>query len=265
MNENSLRVRMEIDMKFELWSIWHVLYICSPFVIFSAIYGLVKKRSDKTTNIVGYILGSISILILIVRNVDIYIRSGWDPEVIPLQVCHIGSLIAGLALIFKKKWLILTAFCFNMIPAFLAMVFAESLANYDTLLKIRPQTYIWGHIFIIVCSLYALLIHRPKLNRKDLYKSIGFVGIMAFIAILCNSLFRAAFDWSPNYFYSYNHKGTPLKFLYESFPSSIYGWFEINWFYTTVLLIVFTGVFIGMYFIAKLLVKNNSDTKCRIK
>lgn len=246
---------MDAEMKFELWSIWHILYICSPFVIFWAVYGLVKNCSERTKHIVGYILGSISILILVVRNMDIYVRSGWDPEVIPLQVCHIGSIIAGLALIFKNKWLTLTAFCFNMIPAFLAMVFAQSLANYDTLLKIRPQTYIWGHTFIIVCALYALLVHRPQLSRKDLYKSLGFVGIMAVIAMICNSLFRTALDWTPNYFYLFNHKGTPLKFLYEVFPSSVYGWFEINWFYTGVLLVVFMGVFIGMYYIARLITK----------
>jgi uncharacterized membrane protein YwaF len=200
---------------------------------------------------VGYVLGGISVLILIVRNIDIFVRSGWGVEVIPLQVCHIGSLIAGFALIFKRKWLILTAFCFNMIPAFLAMVFADSLANYDTILKIRPQTYIWGHIFIIVCALYALIVFRPKFVKEDLYKALGFVMIMAILAILCNSLFRAWFDWTPNYFYLFNYKGTPLKFLYTAFPASVYGWFEINWFYTIVLLVVFTGVFIGMYYLAK--------------
>lgn len=250
-------------MKFEMWSIWHLLYICSSFLIFFIIYGLVKNRSDKAKNLVGYVLGVLSILILVLRNTDIFMRNGWDAEVIPLQVCHIGSIVAGLALIFKRKWLTLTAFCFNMIPAFLAMVFADSLANYDSLLKIRPQTYIWGHIFIVVCALYALLVHRPKLNKKDLYKSIGFVSIMAFIAILCNSLFRAAFAWEPNYFYLFNYKGTPLKFLYTVFPASVYSWFEINWFYTSVLLAVFTGVFIGMYHLAKLLVKGRLHVQCQ--
>lgn len=238
-------------MQFKMWSIWHFLYICSPFIIFFAIYFLIKKRSEHSKSLCGYILGSISILILIVRNVDIFVRSGWGVEVIPLQVCHIGSLIAGLALILKKKWLILTAFCFNMIPAILAMVFADSLANYDTLLKIRPQTYIWGHIFIVVCALYALLILRSQFTKKDLYKALSFVTIMATVAIFCNSLFRKLFDWEPNYFYLFNHKGTPLKFLYTALPSSTYGWFEINWFYTVVLLVVFTCAFIAMYYLAK--------------
>lgn len=238
-------------MQFKLWSIWHILYICSPFIIFFALYFLIRNRSARAKNICGYLLGGISVFILIIRNVDIFVRSGWGVEVIPLQVCHIGSVIAGLALIFKKKWLILTAFCFNMIPAFLAMVFADSLANYDTLLKIRPQTYIWGHIFIIVCALYALFIYRPSFCKKDLFHSLIFVGIMAVVAIVCNSLFRSALGWEPNYFYLFNHKGTPLKFLYTVFPASAYGWFEINWFYTLSLLAVFTGVFIAMYHLAK--------------
>lgn len=51
-------------MKFELWSIWHFLYIVSPFIILTIIYFLIRKKSDKTKNIVGYILGRISILIL---------------------------------------------------------------------------------------------------------------------------------------------------------------------------------------------------------
>lgn len=238
-------------MVFKLWSIWHILYLLSPFIMLSIIYLLIKNRSEKTKDIVGYILGSISIFILIIRNIDIFLRSGMDLEVIPLQVCHIGSVIAGLALILKKKWLVLTAFCFNMIPAFLAMIFADSLANYDTLLKIRPQTYIWGHIFIIVCALYALLFNSQKFKKKDLYKALIFVGSMALIAITCNSLFRTLFEWEPNYFYLFNYEGTPLKFLYNAFPSSVYGWFEINWFYVLVLLTVFVIVFIGMYWVAK--------------
>lgn len=242
-------------MVFKLWSVWHILYIISPFMIFSTIYFIIRKRSDKAKNLVGTVLGVISVFILIIRNVDIYVRSGWDVEVIPLQVCHIGSLVAGFALIFKKKWLIATAFCFNMIPAILAMVFADSLANYDTLLKIRPQTYIWGHIFIVVCALYGVLIFLPKLTKRDMLYSTVFVGTMSIAAILCNSVFRVLLDWEPNYFYLYNYKGTPLKFLYDAVPTSTYGWFSINWLYTITLCIVFVAVFIGLFFVARQIVK----------
>ena len=164
-------------------------------------------------------------------------------------------------MIFQRRWLILTSFCFNAIPALLAMVFANSLANYDTIFKIRAQAYVWGHILIVVCALYALLLCRPKFNRYDLYKSMGFVGCMSLIATVCNSLFRETLNWTPNYFYLFDYKGTPLKFLYNAFPTSHYGWFEINWFYWGVLLAVFVGVFIGMYYLAKLLLKSTSTQK----
>ena len=248
-------------MIFKLWSVFHFIYLISPFVIFAVIYILTTNKTDKTKRIVGIILGLISLFIIIIRNVDIYLRNGWDLEVIPLQVCHIGSIVTGLALITKRKCLILTSFCFNMIPAFLAMVFADSLANYDTLLKIRPQTYIWGHIFIIVCALYGVFVFKPKLTKQNLITSIIIVSSLAVIAIICNSLFRVLFDWTPNYFYLYDYSGTPLKFLYTALPTSTYGWFTINWFYTLTLLVVFVGVFVGLYFLVKFIISKMENKK----
>lgn len=242
-------------MKFELWSVWHILYILSPFVMFGIIYPLVYRRSERVKNTVGLVLGILSVLIILVRNVDIYVRSGWDLEVIPLQVCHIGSIVAGLALILRKRWLLTTSFCFHMLPAILAMVFADSLANYDTLLKIRPQTYVWGHMLIVVCALYGIFVLLPKLKVRDLLPSISFVASMSVVAILCNSLFRATLKWEPNYFYLYTYKGTPLKFLYDVFPTSEYGWFAINWFYTLTQLAFFVAVFVVLFFLAKWIVK----------
>lgn len=242
-------------MIFKLWSVVHFLYLLSPFIIFTGIYFLIKNRSERTKYIVGVVLGSLSVLVLLVRNIDIFIRQGWEVEVIPLQVCHIGSLVAGIALITKRKWLIITSFCFNMIPAFLAMVFADSLANYDTLLKIRAQAYVWGHILIVVCALYGVIVLLPKLTKRDLAYSLAFVGGMATTAVICNSAFRALLDWTPNYFYLYDYKGTPLKFLYKVFPTSSYGWFSINWFYVLTLLAVFVAVFIALFFLARLIVK----------
>ncbi|MBQ7307061.1 MAG: YwaF family protein [Clostridia bacterium] len=172
-------------MIFKIWSVLHILFILSPFAIFIPLYFLLKNKSQKTKYIVGITLGTLSLFVLILRNVDIFLRNGWDLEVIPLQVCHIGNIVSGLGLILRKKWLLCTTFCFNLIPALCAIIFADSLANYDTLLKIRPQTYIWGHILIIVCALYGLLIYKPKFEKKDLVISLSFVGIIMVTAMVC--------------------------------------------------------------------------------
>ena len=194
-------------MVFKLWSVTHFLYMLSPAVLFLGIYFLIKDRSERAKYATGAVLGAISIFIIVIRNVDIFARNGWDLEVIPLQVCHIGSIVAGLALILRKRWLISTAFCFNLIPAFLAMVFADSLANYDTLLKIRPQTYVWGHILIIVCALYGIFVHRPKLVRGDLYRSVGFVGcLLAKLCLLFNKVSLSGKQASPPTVLTVNNK-----------------------------------------------------------
>ncbi len=238
-------------MKFTLWSVWHILYILSPFVLFSVIYLCTRKASEKTKRIVGIVMGALSLVVIIARNVDIYVREGMGVEVIPFQVCHIGSIIVGLALIFKKKWLLLTAFCFNMMPGFLSIVFADSLVNYATLWAIRPQAYIWGHLLIVVGALYGIFVYKSDFNRKDLIYSLGFVVIMLVVAVFSNNAFRLWFGWTPNYFYIYHYDGTPLAFLYNATPTSVYGWFSINWLYTLTLIAVFGLVYAGLYFLAK--------------
>ena len=58
------------------------------------------------------------------------------------------------------------------------MVFANSLVNYDTLLAVRPQTYVWGHIFIVICALYEIIVFKPNFRKKDLIISIIFIKII---------------------------------------------------------------------------------------
>lgn len=242
-------------MKFELWSVWHYLYILFPFLLIALLYLPVRKKSQKVKDRVSLVLGIINLLILIVRNIDIYLRSGWNLEVIPLQVCHIGNIIVGLALLTKKNWLIVTGFCFNLIPALAAMIFADSLANYSTLWAIRPQSYIWGHIAIVVGAVYALLVYKPSFQKKDILISVTTLSLCLITAILCNSLFREWFGWKPNYFYIFNAKGTPFGFIYDLCEPIKFGWFEINVLYTAFMLLAFTIEYIFMYFLAKRLLK----------
>lgn len=240
-----------------MWSMWHYIYLAIPVVMLLFLWLVTRKAGDKGRYAVGIILGLINLGIIVLRNVDIYLREGMGLEVIPLQICHIGSIIVGLALIFRSKWLLLTGFCFNLIPAILAMVFADALANYDTILKIRPQTYIWGHIFIVVGAVYGVCAYNKEFKFKNALGSLFFVSLCTGGAVLCNNLFRAWYGWEPNYFYLYNSEGTPLSFLYNVIPTSTYDWFSINWVYTGSLVGVFVAVFLILFLIAKKLSKSD--------
>ena len=240
-------------MVFEMWSVGHFLYMLSPFVIFALLYIFaIRGKSERVRDTVSLILGILSLLILTVRNADIFLRSGWDLEIIPLQVCHVGNIVTGFALLLKKRWLLITSFCFNMMPAFLAMIFADSLANYDTLLAIRPQSYIWGHIVIVVIALWGIAAYRPIPTRGDVVLSLSLISGILVAAIVCNSALRLIDGWAPNYFYLYDYKGTPLRFLYDPFPTLNIGWFSINPVYVAVLVAVFIALYFALLYLVKL-------------
>ena len=67
-------------MRFEMWSIWHILYILSPFIIMPILYFSLRNKSYKTRYIVGVVIGVISLAILITRNINIYLTNGFDPR-----------------------------------------------------------------------------------------------------------------------------------------------------------------------------------------
>lgn len=88
---------------FEMWTAWHFVLMLAPIVAILILYFLLRKRSYKTRYIVGIVIGTISLAILLMRNIDIAVRQGFDPEIIPLQVCHFGNIMVFIALVFRSK------------------------------------------------------------------------------------------------------------------------------------------------------------------
>ena len=125
-------------MKFEMWSTLHIVYILSPIILSLIFYFALRKTSPKVKYIIGIIIGIINIGILLTRNINLFLEIGWDNEVIPLQVCHLGNIIVGIGLISKNKECLIIGFCFNLIPAYGSIIYADSLVNYQSILKTSP-------------------------------------------------------------------------------------------------------------------------------
>lgn len=239
-------------MKFEMWSFWHILYIVSPVIIMVPLYFILRKKSEKTKYIVGVVIGCISLLILIVRNIDVYIEYGFDPEIIPLQVCHFGNIMVFISLVFKSKIATSILWCLNLIAAYASIVYADSLCGYITLMCIRAQAYIWGHLFIVIGALYAVIMKIVRIDFKSFLWGMGVLVVLLIPAIILNSYFNDVLNFSINYFYIYNSDGVPFEFLYIG-KRAHYGWFTINWFYTLSVVGIFIVLLYGIYNIQKLL------------
>ncbi|MGM9858364.1 MAG: hypothetical protein ACI311_03845 [Bacilli bacterium] len=245
-------------MKFEMWSFGHILYILSPVIVMVALYFLLKNRSYKTKYIVGVVIGVLSLVVLITRNIDIFIRNGWDPEILPLQVCHFGNIMVFIALVFRSKIATSIVWSLNLLCAFASLVYADALVGYSTILCIRAQAYIWGHLLIVVGALYAVIFKIVRIDLKSFFYGMGVVFCLLIPAIILNSYFNDVLGYSINYFYVYDSHGVPFEFLYIG-ERAHYGWFTINWFYTLSVIIIFSGLMFGIYNIQKLFYLKDKD------
>lgn len=225
-----------LNFTFEMFNWFHILYIASPFIAIICLYFILRNRSEKTFRIFEIILGSLNLLVLIIRNIDIMISAGgFDPEIIPLQVCHFGNIAAFVAYIFKNKTAMTMLYSFNLPCAILATIFANILETYPTLWLIRPQTYLIGHFLIIFSAIYGLLFKRIDINYKSFFRAMGVIAILLIPSVILNSYFNDVMGYQVNYFYMYDSTGVPLKFMENLIPRSHYGWFTIDWPYSLIL------------------------------
>jgi uncharacterized membrane protein YwaF len=255
-------------MQFQMWSVWHILYILSPILILGALHFLLKNKTEKTKYIVGVIIGVISLSIITTRNIDILVRNGFDPQTIPLQVCHFGNIMVFLALVFKNKTLAALAFCLNMPFAFSSLIEAQSLANYTNFFSIRAQAYFWGHLFIVVGAVYPVLLGTIRFTLKHVLRAIVVTLMIFVVAMLMNILFNGLGHTSINYFYAFDSSGVPfgmfegllapLQIMFKNSSEVFVVW---DWFYTFCIMLVGIVAFALMYWFSKPIYKLAKEQK----
>ena len=247
-------------MRFVMWSAGHYLLMLAPALIMTALYFLLRERSDKVKYFVGVVIGIISLGILLLRNIDIYLSEGFCPGIIPLQVCHFGNIMVFVALVFRSKTAASIAWCLNMIAAFGSLIVADDLADYMTIWAIRPQTYIWGHIFIVLGALYTVIMKIVRIDLRSFFCGVAVLFALLMPAIILNSYFNDVCGLDCNYFYIYNSDGVPFEPLYIG-ERAQYGWFTINWTYTILVVVLAFAVMFAIFNIQRLLYLKDKDYK----
>lgn len=248
-------------MKFEMWSPFHIVYMLSPFIIIGLLYLLLRKRSYTTRYVVGCIIGVLSLGVLIMRNVYIYKCNGFDPEIIPLQVCHFGNIMVFISLIFRSKIATSVAWSLNMFATYSSIVFADSLTHYGNILTdIRAEAYVWGHLLIVVGAAYAVLLKVVRIDIKSFLYGLLVLVMLVIPSIILNPYFNNVKGNGINYFYIYNSNGVPFEFLWnDSFTHSYGSWFQINYVYTFSVIGIFLVIIFGIYCSQKLFYLHDKD------
>jgi len=229
-------------MTFSMWSLGHYVFLISPFIGIALLYYFTKSNDQEKNQKIGLILSIIAVVILLLRNIEIFINNGFvfDIELIPLQVCHFANFVLLLAFLTKKQSLFNFALILNLPAAFVSILFANSLANYTTILTLRGFAYIFGHILLVVIPVWAYMVGFIKLNKKTLIETFKIVSILYFVSIFINNLMYLLFGQYANYFYTLKpENGTPLEMFYNWGQTVMLS----NGFKFNILYLILTGLF----------------------
>lgn len=235
-------------MKFHLWSFLHFYMIIAPFIIAYILYKLYKDKSNSEKRKLGLILSVFSILLLLFRNIELFILQEFKfgPELVPLQICHFANFVLLLAFYKKSDTLFGLAFLFNLPLAFLSLLFADGLEIYTSIANFRGQAYIWGHMLIVITTLYAYLVGMIHINIKKYFQIAQLVTLLYIISVFVNQVFKVYLNVTSNYFYTeLPELGTPLEYFYSLGEVIQIGVFNINIVYMlAILLFGYVTVFI---------------------
>ena len=227
-------------MKFHLWSFLHYFMMISPFIIAYILYIFTKNNDVQSKRRIGIILSIIAVILLILRNIEIFIIGGYafNFEIIPLQICHFANFVLLFAFYKRNDTAFGLAFLFNLPLAYLSLVFADGLENYASILNFRGQAYIWGHMLIVIITIYAYMIGFVRVDLKKYIAVSKLLTILYILSLFVNNLFRIVLNQRSNYFYAEHPEiGTPLEFFFNLGNVIHVGNFEVNLVYMLVMIL----------------------------
>lgn len=252
-------------MKFEMWSVLHIIFIISPIIFTGILYLFTKNTNKEKLYKIGFYLSLFAVLLLIARNIEIFIVDGYkfSGELLPLQICHFANFVLLYAFWKKDQAFFALAFCLNLPAALLSIIYANSLTNYETMFTIRAQVYLWGHMLIVGITVWALLVDLIKIDKKVLIKTLKLMIGLYLVAIIINNLL-SLININSNYFYTLRpESGTPLEIFFKLGKTYSFGFFEINFIYLilTAILGVFVVTIFYLIYIAFYKVKNTKSLR----
>lgn len=239
-------------MTFTMWSLGHYLYLVSPFIAIPILVILTKNRSEETKTKVGIILSLFAILLLVLRNLEIWVNGSFafNYELIPLQVCHFANIVLLIAFLTKKQMWFNLSLTLNLPAAFVSILFANSLTHYSTILSFRGIAYILGHALLVIIPVWAFAVGFIKLDLKSLVKTFKLVASLYVVSIFINNFIGIVSGSYSNYFYSIRpESGTPLEMFFNWGNNLfLFDVFQLNIIYL-IMTALFGGVVMGTLYL----------------
>lgn len=181
-----------------------ILWFIISFIIL--ILPIIKKGIEKGwyTKALGYIL-------IFSKIFDIYFRIVFEHQechtTLPLNLCNIAILIAGVYFITKKNILFNLVYFF-FTGAILAILLPDLNPYYN---KLYIYVFIGTHVLEIMSVIYAFIHLNARVTKKGLYTALILYLLLTFIALFINSKLGTNYMYVSDYIISAVNFIKPLK------------------------------------------------------
>lgn len=176
------------DTTFQMWSFIHLVTIGLIGFILVLIFAY-RTTLVKYRDLIRITIGIVLILSRVALDIWYIITDNWSVSFsLPLELCSIASLLAGIMLLTKSRFLVETIYFIGIGGALQALITPELYFGFP---QFRYIQFFTDHALLILAPLLMIWFYNYKITFKSLIKSFVTINIIAAVVFVLNMLLDA--------------------------------------------------------------------------
>lgn len=242
------------DIDAKSFGAMHLAWIAVIIITCVALYLLFRKRSDKDK----YNLCVFIALVELIHTHSVFLR-GFTISRIPLQLCCVSGFFYVIALAMKKRGLFDFCYLANTIGAVIAIALASFSSEALTFWNVH---YMQEHLYVFIVPVLTMALHVfPRIERSAIKHTLVVFCIYFFSIFVIGTLINGLSNeegYAVNYFYMFNYSVAISYLPFATFTGAwhiVIGSFEIYPILVVTIFVLFSLLFILLYFLTQLIYK----------
>ncbi|MBU5468051.1 TIGR02206 family membrane protein [Virgibacillus sp. MSJ-26] len=176
------------NIQFHMWDSSHLLTIFIIVVLLILIFTL-RKRLTPFRRPIRLIIGVLLILSRLSLDLWYITTDQWTAQSsLPLELCSIASLLAGVMLLTKSRFLFEVLYFIAISGAVMAIVTPDLYFGFP---QYRYIQFFFDHFLLILAPLLMIWLYHYQLTWRSVFKSLLFLNGLAGVVFIINQLISA--------------------------------------------------------------------------
>lgn len=176
------------DTQFHMWDISHLITISIIVVLLILIFTF-RKRLSPFRRPIRLMIGVLLILSRLSLDLWYITTDQWTAQSsLPLELCSIASLLAGVMLLTKSRFLFEVLYFIAIGGAVMAIVTPDLHFGFP---QYRYIQFFFDHFLLILAPLLMIWLYHYQLTWRSVFKSLLFLNGLAAVVFIINQLISA--------------------------------------------------------------------------